>query len=431
MKIKRILVLLCFSAFVLNSCGNSVDLYDTDSSLFEYEESVETTKKAHKANSLFDDIIDETTTKSKKVVTTRKKENTGIITTKTIISTDRVDNADFKDSNKKLLSKKEQMLYDEIYKCWIKCENKVKLNESYNSNEIAKVYNLIQEDYPEIFWISTNGYSWVNGNGYTDITFEFISSVNSFNLNGYRDELENEVQKILSLIPKNANIYDKVLFVHDYLVENTQYAKEYSKIPYEQSEMFYNSYGCLVNHYCVCSGYSDAFHLIMKRLGVICGCVIGSAKENGEAHQWNYVYFDGEYYWIDVTWDDPLGQSEDNISHDYYCIDDEELLRTHNIDSLNTIFVPKCNSKKYSFMRYMGYYLENYSFNDYEKITSKMKGKISIQFGDANEMMSAVNDLVYNGKIYDTTYYKNNCTNGIMYQQNDKMYILTIWPQQS
>ncbi len=73
-------------------------------------------------------------------------------------------------------------------------------------------------------------------------------------------------------------------------------------------------------------------------------------------HAWNFVLIDGEYYWVDVTWGDPtyeffVPDNVANISYDYFCIDDNAMLKDRMLISdprcedydRNTVFeYPSC-----------------------------------------------------------------------------------------
>ena len=85
--------------------------------------------------------------------------------------------------------------------------------------------------------------------------------------------------------------------MHDYLTNTIQYV---SGSLYNQS-----AYSAIVNGKTVCAGYAHAFQYCMQKLGIPAAYIVGYAK--GEAHAWNILCLDGEYYGMDVTWDDPIG----------------------------------------------------------------------------------------------------------------------------
>jgi hypothetical protein len=111
-------------------------------------------------------------------------------------------------------------------------------------------------------------------------------------------------------------------------------------------------YGALVLRTAVCAGYSSAFKMFMDMLGVPCEIISGTANgEYGGAHAWNRVELGGEFYLVDATWDDPLGNEGEGraASHRYFNVTDETLARDHTPDEPYT---PKCFATKYNYYYY-------------------------------------------------------------------------------
>ncbi|MFW5629235.1 MAG: leucine-rich repeat protein [Acetivibrio ethanolgignens] len=106
---------------------------------------------------------------------------------------------------------------------------------------------------------------------------------------------------------------DKVLAAHDYLVSHVVYDMDY---------LLGGAEGALLNGRAVCAGYAQAFLKLMEKLNVNCRCVAGYAGQ--EEHLWNKVELEGEWYFLDVTWDD-----RDFIDYTYCLIDPETLGRDH------------------------------------------------------------------------------------------------------
>lgn len=118
----------------------------------------------------------------------------------------------------------------------------------------------------------------------------------------YENQINNEVQSIIEKT-KGKNNYQKILIIHDYLVDNVTYEETVSK------DNIYNMYGALVKKEAVCEGYAKAFQYLMNQIGIESVIIIGEAtdsKENTQNHAWNYVKLNNTWYAIDVTWDDPL-----------------------------------------------------------------------------------------------------------------------------
>ena len=145
----------------------------------------------------------------------------------------------------------------------------------------------------------------------------FIDTFNS------KEEVEKalaEIEKVKNEILENCNgnNYNKIKYVHDYIVENTEYDTN-------ESDNVSNIYGCLVNNTAICEGYARTFKYLLDELNIPCVMVSGTAvDENGkeERHAWNYVYLQNNWYAVDTTWDDPIiignGLITDKIKYRYF-----------------------------------------------------------------------------------------------------------------
>ena len=92
----------------------------------------------------------------------------------------------------------------------------------------------------------------------------------------------------------------KILAVHNYLVLHCAYDQrvQTNNVP----EDSFTAYGVLVNRVAVCQGYAAAFQLLMNKLNIR-SIVVQSTAMN---HAWNMVQYNGEWYHVDATWDDPV-----------------------------------------------------------------------------------------------------------------------------
>lgn len=115
----------------------------------------------------------------------------------------------------------------------------------------------------------------------------------------------NEIQKIRAYFVQNKkqDTYQNIKLVHDYLVETIDYDQSTSRAN------TYNLYGALIEKNCVCEGYAKAFKYLMDGLNIPCTIVAGNGTNSEgvtESHAWNYVQLNGNWYAVDVTWDDPI-----------------------------------------------------------------------------------------------------------------------------
>ena len=143
-------------------------------------------------------------------------------------------------------------------------------------------------------------------------------------------EINNIVDKVVSeKITNSTPTREKIKIIHDYIIDNTQY----DKLKYENKEdTTYKSntaYGVLTQGYGTCNGYADAMAIFLNKMNII------NYKVSNNEHIWNLVYIDGNWYHLDLTWDDPI--SDTNINRDTYFLITAETLEklndgTHNFN---------------------------------------------------------------------------------------------------
>ena len=122
-------------------------------------------------------------------------------------------------------------------------------------------------------------------------------------------EIANVVNAfVYSFITPTMSDFEKEMQIIKYLVATTTYAEEEEYNPMPGINDSYKAYGALVNHRATCSGYAKAFDLLAKSCGLSTTIVTGTARNSSgiEApHAWNQIYLDGDWYNVDVTWEDP------------------------------------------------------------------------------------------------------------------------------
>lgn len=202
-------------------------------------------------------------------------------------------------------------------------------------------------DRPDIFWVDTLKLAVLTRtttNIFSATSYEYTLEpregaenyyVDSFSLPAQVDTAIEEVESKIEQIANGAtgNTYDKVKYVHDYIVD---------LITYDQTGKINNSniYGALIERTCVCEGYAESFKLILDKLNIPCIIVYGDGIDsNGrtEAHAWNYVKMeDDKWYAVDATWDDPIiignGSSLGIDRHKYFLKGSGDFSQTHTAD---------------------------------------------------------------------------------------------------
>lgn len=139
------------------------------------------------------------------------------------------------------------------------------------------------------------------------------------------------------------------LAIHDWMVDHIAYdtatLERYGGVPDPDDD---NPYGALVHGLGICEGYTRSFQLLMDLVGIPCLSVAGHSDnglEYGE-HAWNQVLLDGDWYVVDVTWDDPLSSRELPASyhHVYYNVTSDAIRHNHFWDEES---VPAARGTRY------------------------------------------------------------------------------------
>lgn len=145
----------------------------------------------------------------------------------------------------------------------------------------------------------------------------------------YNDEeikkLEIGVDEIITNeITDDMSIEDKLLKVHDHIINNTRYDIDKS------SKYSYTAMGPLFNGTAVCSGYADLMSIFLSKFGV------KNFKVASTTHVWNAVYVEGKWLNIDLTWDDPITKNSDvdTLLHQFFLVDKNKLLEFDTKDHI-------------------------------------------------------------------------------------------------
>ena len=110
-----------------------------------------------------------------------------------------------------------------------------------------------------------------------------------------------EVRKELGLDGKND--YEKVLAIHDYIIDHVTY--DYEHVDDENYLPQFTACAALLDGVAVCQGYATLMYRMLLAEGIDCRFVTGYA--NGGPHGWNIVKLGDYYYNVDATFDDGEG----------------------------------------------------------------------------------------------------------------------------
>lgn len=202
--------------------------------------------------------------------------------------------------------------------------------ENVNGRELKNAFTAVCNDHPELFWLNT-GYSYKYAPNGTiaeiDLSFNYTAQTLEESKAAY-DKAANE---IIYGSRGVGDDYQKELYVHNALIKKIIYDLG---APANQS-----AYSALVSNRTVCAGYARAFQYIMQQLGIPCYYCTGYAGQN---HAWNIIRLDGDFYNVDVTWDDTIP-----FTYDYFNCSDADYAQNHVRKDLS-VYLPPCKGSKYA-----------------------------------------------------------------------------------
>ena len=129
---------------------------------------------------------------------------------------------------------------------------------------------------------------------------------------------------------RGSDQWHTMLNIHDWLTSHIYYDLNFE---YYGADAMFRGIG-------VCDSYSKAFKMICNAAGITCERVISDAMN----HAWNVVKYNGLWYQLDATWDDPAGATtavSGDEHHDYFCLNDELMGMDHTL--YDASYSPGCH----------------------------------------------------------------------------------------
>lgn len=225
------------------------------------------------------------------------------------------------------LNANQKKAYARIYDLAKNVGSSVSLSDlNITFDEFGEVYWAFDYDNPQFLELGNGyGYSYYPGqNRVLNAEIKYGRSKNA--MSSIKNTFQSTTSKVISEASKKTSDYDKLLYIHDWIVNNTEY-NAYG--PAYKSE----ADGPVVYGEALCEGYSKAFMYMAQSLGFQCICVVGGS------HMWNMVKLGNDWYHVDTTFDDPIMSDGSRVCrHDYFLVSTSAIRYNHTID--NPLAVP-------------------------------------------------------------------------------------------
>ena len=237
------------------------------------------------------------------------------------------------------LNKEQQKVY------YAMKEGLLKLQDSFavpmlSKKELSDIYFMIRMDCPEIFYSVTFSYRYYMDSTEVELTPKYLFSKDK--IREHRQAMESRVKKLVRQA-ENLDEKGKELFIHDFLVKNVKYDKL-------KKEYSHEIIGALGNGVAVCEGIAKAVKILCDELKIWCIIVLSEANPDKGIkyrHAWNVIQINGQYYHLDVTFDNTLSK-DDTVRYDYVNLSDKQIFRDHEPGIWK---VPVCNDNDHFYYK--------------------------------------------------------------------------------
>lgn len=191
---------------------------------------------------------------------------------------------------------------------------KYNLNFKSEYESLKSMMSQVVNETPYLFYAATNftvsRNSQTNqivkiGLGYTDEYKKTDGTVRKKKIKSAREKLDAAIEEAVSFVDPSMTKVEKAMILHDYIVSNTTYTNNSSK-QFRLTEI-----GVFLKNKANCQGYSMAYGILMEKVGI----PVQYVSSSDMAHMWNMIKIGGQWYHVDVTWDDPV---DANKSQDQY-----------------------------------------------------------------------------------------------------------------
>jgi len=189
---------------------------------------------------------------------------------------------------------------------------------------------LIRNSMPETFHIST--WSFYRQTGGERLVTRVHFAPYWYTKREYQEKLEqcDAIARQLTADLVDSDLTDeyKALLLHDRLAAWVDYDNA-GILTDTVTPVDHTMYGALCNRLAVCDGYAKAYIYLLHHIGMesyIC-------RSSRLAHAWNIVQVDGEWYHVDVTWDDPVWDVTGRVNHKFFLLSSDGIYEAQHTAS--------------------------------------------------------------------------------------------------
>ena len=319
----------------------------------------------------------------------------------------------------------QKVIYEELYDFMKKPTSLYELKKPVKLEDLSPALYAFMYDFPESYWMWNYRYRIDTNKKVVELEFPVPEDLET-----KWAQVDAIADNVVAAVA-NESDYNKLKYLYEWIINWTEY---------QENECDQDYTGVFLLKKSICAGYARAFQYLCKKAGLKCTTVRG---QTNESHAWNLVELNGKYYWVDVTWGDPVNDDgSQTLVYYYFMVTDELLFRTHislngqvpvgPYDKIDAFTFPQCTDNSVSYYVQNGAYFETYDYNairDYvlRKLYENPYQEISFQIGNQESFYYAVEQLLKNER-YIKNIFREYFSGGFYYNaiSKDDAGVITV-----
>ncbi len=192
------------------------------------------------------------------------------------------------------------------------------------SSMLAELYAFFSDNFTDCFHVNLAGCTkYSNSDFLVKMVFEYLVEEEKYE--EYKAIWDAKIESYLEGVDDSLTDVQKALILHDRIALRCDYDKENADagtLPLAS----YTPFGVVINEVAVCQGYAELYSYLLSCVGIksyLCSSDV-------MVHVWNIVVIDGEYYYVDVTWDDPVWDVSGRVTHTNFLCSYEDFKKHHH-----------------------------------------------------------------------------------------------------
>ena len=217
-------------------------------------------------------------------------------------------------------------------------EQRIDVSEfELDPTELLHIFSCVIKDDPYLFFVSRNlRYSYKTNGCVLTLTPQYTMTLEEYE--SAVTYCKEKVGAMAALLEHFASEVEKALFLHDFICENFEYDDEMKND---------DVYDFLLTGKGTCEAYMLLYTAVLRE----CGIESHFAASDTLTHIWNIVRLDGEWYHVDLTWDDSA--SSERVSHRHFLCSDKAASERGHRDWYSPIDA-ECSFEKYGDFEFDG-----------------------------------------------------------------------------